>query len=572
FGFVDVPGHERFVRNMLAGVSGIDLPILVIAADEGIKPQTREHFDICRLLSLKRGITVLTKVDLVDEETLEVVQLEVQDFLRHSFLESSPILPVSSLTGQGLDELRRQLIDTARKVPAKDSGAITRLPIDRVFTMKGFGTVVTGTLVAGTIEKDQELEFFPSARRVRTRGVEVHGSAANGAVAGERTAVNLAGVNKQDLERGMMLTTPGVLEGSSRLDVRLSLLGSARAIKTGSRVHLHAFSAETIATVTLLEGKRLEPGAEAFAQLRTQHPQLLLPGDRFIIRQFSPVVTIGGGMVLDAMPVLKMASEARLNFLKAQSAPETESALLSRIERRGPRGATRDQLIAESGQPAERVERALGTLLAKRAIARHGDLVIERARLEQSLEQLDRLLADFHRQNPLVPGLSKESLREQMRIAPAALEAALSIGLGGARLDVKGDLVWRRGAGVVMKDEEAQSRKVIEEAFLAAGLKVPALAEVLGELKIDKLRAQKIVTLLLREKVLIKVSDDLVFHRHALDGLRSRLADLRGRSPKIDVAGFKTLAGVSRKYAIPLLEYLDRELVTRRVGDERMIL
>src|SRR5215475_2128151 len=263
FGFVDVPGHERFVRNMLAGVSGIDLLLLVIAADEGIKPQTREHFDICRLLALKRGITVLTKIDLVDQETLEVVRLEVGEFLRQSFLASCPMVEVSSLTGQGLDELKRQLVRGGEQVPAKDSEAITRLPLDRVFTMKGFGTVVTGTLVAGKIAKDDELELFPGTRRVRARGVQVHGTAALRAIAGERTALNLAGVNKQDLGRGMMLVAPGLLEGASRFDVSLTLLRSARALKDGSRVHLHAFSSEDIATVALYQARRLEPGAEA---------------------------------------------------------------------------------------------------------------------------------------------------------------------------------------------------------------------------------------------------------------------------------------------------------------------
>jgi selenocysteine-specific elongation factor len=572
FGFVDVPGHERFVRNMLAGVGGIDLVLLVIAADEGIKPQTREHFDICRLLSLQRGITVLTKVDLVDPETLEVVRLEVEEFLRHSFLESSPIVAVSSLTGKGLDDLKRQLIASGQQLAAKDAEAITRLPLDRVFTMKGFGTVVTGTLVAGKIEKDEELELFPGARRVRARGVQVHGATAHRATAGERTALNLVGVNKQELERGMMLVAPGVLEGSSRFDVSLSLLPSARALKTGSRLHLHAFSSEVIATVSLHQAKRLEPGQQAFAQLRTDAPELLLPGDRFIIRQFSPVVTIGGGVVLDAMPFEKMPARARADFLKTQTAPGSELGLLARIERCGSRGVTLDQLIAESGQPRKRLEPVLASLFKQAAISRHGDLVMARATLEQLASALDRLVADFHAQNPLVPGISKESLRERMRTSPAAFEAALAVSIGQGQLEVEGDRVHRRGVGVVMKNEEAESRRIIEEAFLSAGLNVPALHHVLGDLKIDRARAQKIVTLLLREKVLIKVSDELVFHRQALEGLRHRLAALRPRSPKIDVAGFKSLTGVSRKYAIPLLEYLDRERVTRRVGDERMIL
>src|SRR5919109_3218823 len=306
-GFVDVPGHERFVRNMLAGVGGIDLVLLVIAADESIKPQTREHFDICRLLRVERGITVLTKSDLVDSETLEVVRLEIEEFLRGSFLDSShsPIIPVSSRTGAGLDQLKQELIKSAAEVHAKDSGAIARLPIDRVFTMKGFGTVITGTLISGTIHKDDELEVFPGGQRTRVRGIQVHGQSAERARAGERTALNLAGVATQQLERGMVLALPATFHSTNRLDVSLSLLHSAKPLKDRARVHLHAYTSETIATVTLHDERQIAPGQTAFAQLRLNNSVLLLPEDRFIIRQFSPVVTIGGGAVLDATPLRK---------------------------------------------------------------------------------------------------------------------------------------------------------------------------------------------------------------------------------------------------------------------------
>jgi len=300
FGFVDVPGHERFVRNMLAGVGGIDLVLLIIAADEGIKPQTREHFDICRLLSIQSGITVLTKSDLVDSDTLDVVRLEVEDFLRGSFLENSPVIPVSSLKGSGLDELKRELVRVGSLTPSRDSSAITRLPIDRVFTMKGFGTVVTGTLIAGSIRKDDELELFPARRKVRVRGVQVHGTATDEAVAGERTAVNVTGVEKQELKRGMTLSEPGLLEPTSRIDVKLSLLSSAKPLKDGTRIHFHAYSMETTAEVRLHRSKLLEAGKQSYARIRLAEPALLVPHDRFIIRQFSPVVTIGGGVVLDA--------------------------------------------------------------------------------------------------------------------------------------------------------------------------------------------------------------------------------------------------------------------------------
>ncbi len=308
-GFVDVPGHERFVRNMLAGVGGIDLVLLVIAADESIKPQTREHFDILQLLGVQRGITVLTKSDAVDAETLDVVRLEVEEFLRGTFLEApqSPIVAVSALTGAGLEDLKRAIISAAAGAQPRDSSALARLPVDRVFTMKGFGTVVTGTLISGTIRRDEELEVFPSGRKVRVRGVQVHGQPADAAVAGQRTALNLAGASTEDLSRGMTLAPPATYTTTRRVDVQLSLLPAApRPLKSRTRVHFHSNTMETVAEIALHGVKQLAPGAQAFARLKLPEAALLLPGDRFILRQFSPVVTIGGGVVLDAAPIPRM--------------------------------------------------------------------------------------------------------------------------------------------------------------------------------------------------------------------------------------------------------------------------
>ncbi|HKR97402.1 MAG TPA: selenocysteine-specific translation elongation factor, partial [Candidatus Angelobacter sp.] len=280
FGFIDVPGHEKFVRNMLAGVGGIDLVLMVIAADESIKPQTREHFEICRLLSIPRGITVITKADLVDEDTLSVVKMEIEDFVRGSFLDvsRSPVVAVSALKGSGLDELKREIIRLAAEVPARDTEALFRLPIDRVFVMKGFGAVVTGTLIAGKVKKEEEVEVFPPRKRARVRGVQVHGAMTEQAIAGQRTALNLAGVQVEELARGMTLTAPGLFETTQRIEVQLSLLKDARPLKNRARVHLHAFASETIAEVTLHGVNELKPGATAFAQLRTAEPLLLLPG------------------------------------------------------------------------------------------------------------------------------------------------------------------------------------------------------------------------------------------------------------------------------------------------------
>jgi len=571
FGFVDVPGHERFVRNMLAGVGGIDLVLLVIAADEGIKPQTREHFDICRLLSVRRGITLLTKSDLVDAETLAVVRGEVEAFLRGSFLDISkaPMIAVSALNGAGLEELKRELVRVGREASARDSAAITRLPIDRVFTMKGFGTVVTGTLVAGTIRKEDELELFPAGKRVRVRGVQVHGAFAEKAVAGERTALNLAGVEKQELERGMVLASPGLLQTSSRVDVKLSLLKSAKALKHGARVHLHAFASETIAAVNLYEDKQLKPSADSFAQLRLNAPLLLLPGDRFIIRQFSPVVTIGGGVVLDAMPMQRMPLAARMAFLKVQAADDPKNELLARVVRRAKHGLSLSQASAETGWRRELIEAELNQ---DPTIVSLGSLLIPARVFVQVKGEILAAIANFHEQNRLAAGMTAATLRESVQVGAEVFDAALDALLRDRKIETGGELLRLPGRGVAMKDEESESRKIIERTFAAAGLKVPALKDVLAGLKIDQARAHKIMILLLREKVLIKVSDDLVFHQSTLAELRKSLAAQKLLSPRLDVARFKDLTGVSRKYAIPLLEYLDRERVTKRVGDERMIL
>ncbi len=570
-GFVDVPGHERFVRNMLAGVGGIDLVLLVIAADEGIKPQTREHFDICRLLAIRRGITVLTKSDAVDAETLEVVRLEVEDYVRGSFLDAaqSPMVAVSSLTGAGLNELKSALAKVASEVTAKNSAAITRLPIDRVFTMKGFGTVVTGTLVAGTIRKEEELEVFPSVKRVRVRGVQVHGSPAEAAVAGQRTALNLAGLSTEELARGMTLATADTFRSTSRVDALLSLLASAKPFKDGARVHFHAYTTETIAEARLYGTKQLKPGDEAYAQLRLAEPMLLLPGDRFIVRQFSPLVTIGGGVVLDASPVTRKQRAAdAIAFLKILRDGSPEQVLAARAARRGAIGLRLDDIPGEMNVRREEAT----NLAAKAGLVWCNPVLVAPAAFAEVKADVLSALKKFHDANPLVTGMNKEELRERINLGPEVFYSVLEKLAEEKKLEVAGELVHLSGRGVVMKDEETESKKIIEQAFASAGLKVPSLKEVLAGLKLDKIRAQKIVTLLLRDKVLIKISEELVFHQSALMDLRHKIAALKTSTPKIDVARFKDMTGVSRKYAIPLLEYLDRERVTRRVGDERVIL
>ena len=571
FGFVDVPGHERFVRNMLAGVGGIDMVLLVIAADEGIKPQTREHFDICRLLGIKRGITVITKSDAVDAETLEVVRMEIEEFLRGSFLAAanSPIVAVSSLTGTGIDEFRRTLASLGSQVQARDSAALARLPIDRVFTMKGFGTVITGTLVSGTIRREQELEVFPDGKLVRVRGVQVHGASAERAIAGQRTALNLVGVSVEELARGMVLAEAKTFRSTSRMDVLISLLPSARPLKDGARVHFHAYAMETIAEVRLYGSRQIRPGEESYAQLRLSEPTLLLPKDGFIIRQFSPVVTIGGGVVLDAFPPSgKQAGSEVAAFLDITREGSVQQVLSARVARKGIVG------LHTQGVPREMNIRysEIAPLAKNAGLVWCDQVLVSPAAFSEACANLLKTVADFHQSNPLVPGISREELRERANLGSEVFSRVLDKLVADRKLQVDGEIVHLPGRGVVMKDEEAESKKMIEQAFASAGLKVPFLHEVLAGLKVDRSRAQKIVTLLLRDKILIKISDELVFHQSALADLRQKITALKPRTPKIDVGRFKDMTGVSRKYAIPLLEYLDRELITRRVGDERVIL
>src|SRR5437868_248438 len=573
-GFIDVPGHERFVRNMLAGVGGIDLVLMVIAADESIKPQTREHFEICRLLSIPRGITVITKADLVDEDTLSVVRMEIEDFVRGSFLDASrsPVIAVSALKGSGLDELKREIVRLSAEVPARDTEALFRLPIDRVFTMKGFGAVVTGTLIAGRVKKEEEIEVFPSRKRARVRGVQVHGSMADQAIAGQRTALNLAGIQMEELARGMTLATPGVLEPSQRFEVQIALLKGAKPLKNRARVHLHAFASETIAEVALHGATELKPGNMAFAQLRTAEPLLLLPGDRAILRQFSPVVTIGGAVVLDAFPLPRQKQEARQAFLNTLSSGSRQEALLARIARRGHEGLSLAAAVRETGLKQSVLQPLVAALAQQKQIIQVAEFLLSSEAVQKTREKLVGALETFHKANPLVGGISKEELRERLGLHQTVMEAMLGQLARDKKAEVVGEQIRLAGRGVELKDEEAKAKEQIEKAFADAGLKVPLMKEVLDKLPVDKARAQKLVTLLLRDRVLVKLADDLVFHHTALQGLRQLMATQKAKTPKIDVATFKDLLGVTRKYAIPLLEYLDQQRVTRRVGDERIII
>jgi selenocysteine-specific elongation factor len=582
-GFVDVPGHERFVRNMLAGASGFDLVLLVIAADESIKPQTREHFEICKLLGIPRGLVVLTKCDLVEPEVLELARLETEEFIRGSFLEGAPIVAVSAKTGAGLDELRRQLARIAAETPPKDASRYFRLPIDRAFAMKGFGTVVTGTLIAGEVKAEDEVELFPLGRRLRVRGVQSGGKAVTSASAGQRTALNLAGIEHHEVQRGMVLAAPRRFEATSRLDARIVLLASAKTLKHRARVHFHHGSAETIAEVHLLGSKGITPGSTGLAQLRLADATLALPGDRFILRQFSPVVTIGGGTVLHIPRGRRLRDPQAASFLEAQERGlngdlSARVAALKAIISSNLEGSTLADLVMRTGWP----EKEIRGMVADLAKQRQARVVSEQSFLVVSPEVVgscaDRLLKEverFHRANPLAEAISKEDLRTRCASAlhPEIFRAALEDAVSAGKLALAGDVVKRAGRSINLQPSEAKAKEQIEREFARGGLAAPGIEAVLTTLPMAMSQAQKIFQLLLRERVLLKISNDVVLHHQAVDHARALLAEYkRTRGDRLAVADFKELAGISRKYAIPLLEYFDRAGVTRRVGDYRVIL
>ena len=579
-GFVDVPGHERFVKNMLAGAGGIDLVLLVVAADESIKPQTREHFDICRLLNVRNGLVVITKCDLADRDMVDLVRLDVQELVKGSFLEGAAVIAASARTGEGLDDIRNGLRRLAGEVLERPLSLPFRLPIDRAFVMKGFGTVVTGTLMAGTIHKGEEAEIFPDGRRARVRGIQVHNAAAESALAGQRTALNLAGVETSEIARGMVLCAPGLFRATQRIDCKLSLLPSARPLKNRARVHFHSGTAETTAEVVLLNSKELAPGAQGYVQLRLAHPGLYLPGDRYIVRQFSPVVTFGGGVVLDNMPARhRLLDAAVAQFLGVLEKGNDEERLEALVREAGE--ATMQMLTARMGRSEAGVEQLGRALQAGKRVVVLGQpagVLIHAEHFIYLAGEVVKQLSAFHNSNPLTAGLAREDLRGRIRDrqkqAPSAavFNAVLRQLEKAGKIEASGEILRLAGRAVELDPQEKSARDQMVKAFESAGLAVPAAGDVLAGLKIDRARAEKILQLLLKEKVLVKVAENLIFHSSALAGLRELLARQKAKSDRINVGVFKELTGLSRKYAIPLLEYLDRERVTRRQGDERIIL
>ncbi|MFL6276796.1 MAG: selenocysteine-specific translation elongation factor [Blastocatellia bacterium] len=584
FGFVDVPGHERFVKNMLAGAHGLDLVMLVVAADESIMPQTREHFDICRLLRVKAGLVALTKADLVDEELLELAHAEVEDFVKASFLEAAPIIPVSSRTGAGIEELKQALVTLAAGIQPKNTAAVPRLPVDRAFSIKGFGTVVTGTLIAGELKTGDDVEVLPVGVRTRIRNVQVHGHDTERALAGQRTAINLQGIALEQAERGSVLAPAGRLQATSMIDARLDLLSSApRPLLQRARVRLHHGTVEVMARLVILQAPDeqsgvIEPGDSRIVQLRLEEAITALPADRFIIRSYSPQITIGGGIVIDALPEKHRLRDraAHVWLERLEQADTVERAALF-IEMAGPRAMSAAELAARTGATDAQINEFAAALIQASRVMEitSAPLVLLAAESYKELAaRVLTVLAEHHRREPLSLGISREEVRERLFSAsrPEAFRAVI------ARLTEEGKIAAERETLRLPSHKPALSgadmiaKQALEAAFKTAGWQAPTLEEAAASAGVKLDMARKLLTLLAAEQRIVRIGD-FVFHREAIDELKSRVQAQKARSSKIDVAVFKEITGgLTRKYAIPLLEFLDRERITRRIGNEREIL
>jgi selenocysteine-specific elongation factor len=576
--FVDVPGHERFVRTMLAGVGGIDCVLLVVAADESVMPQTREHFDICRLLRIPRGIVVMTKADLADAETRALVGEELRELVAGTFLEAAPVLEVSSVTGAGLDDLRKAIAAEAAAVQRRPVEGPARLPMDRAFSMKGFGTVVTGTLVSGRVGADDELVILPGGSPVKVRGVQVHGRPAKQAQAGQRTAVNLGGVEVADVSRGETLAAPDTLSVTRRADAEIDLLPSAKPLKHGARVRLHHGTSELLGRVSIAGSEtEVAPGGRALVRVRFESAAVLTRGDRFILRAYSPLMTVGGGVVLDPAPGRPgiRSAEGRASLERLRSSADDVPAILAMIDAAGLPGIERRTLVSRAGVPPATLA-ALVHTLETRDVVVIGDRLVGKRHLAKGAEALVALVAAFHKANPMSEGVPREEARERTfaRSAPAIFERVLE-DLKARKALAGTDRLALPTHRVTVTGADDTVRAAILEAYRASGLTPPDAAGVQAAAKASAAIVEKVTTLLLREKRLVRL-DTLIFHSDVLQQLKEDVLGLKAAAPggraTVDVAAFKDRYGVTRKFAIPLLEYLDRERVTRRTGDVRLVL
>jgi len=577
-GIVDVPGHEKFVKNMVAGATGIDVVAMVIAADEGVMPQTREHMEICQLLGVKYGFVVLTKTDLVDDEWLELVTDDIRKFVKDTFLDGAPILPVSAATGKGIPEFIKTLDELSPKIPGRSSSGLFRLPVDRVFTMKGFGTVITGTLISGKVEVGETIMIYPSGVTSKVRGIQVHNESVKEAVAGMRTAINFQGLDKTSVDRGEVVSTPGALIPGYMLDVSLHLLKSnKKPVKNRTRVRFHTGTSEILGNLVLLDREELLPGEETVAQLRLDSPTAVVKDDRFVLRSFSPVRTIAGGQILNPVPRKhKRLKPEVTEGLKSLSTLLPEELIAYYVAESGYMGVSFSDLKVMTNISEKHLDGNLQNLLSKKKIV----LIDKESRIylhQDGIENLKKEMHDFidayHRSNPLKAGMPKEELKSKLPdfLNPKLFILIINQMIKDKKIALDEDIVRLEGHKVSLGEDQSSIKIKIIKAYKESGLTPPYLKELVQEHKMDPSGAKEVLTLLVDEGILLKIKEDLYFHTENINEIKNRMIEFLRKNGEMSAPQFKEMAGASRKFLIPLLEYFDSKNVTIRIGDIRKL-
>ncbi len=567
-GIVDVPGHERLVRNMLAGAGGIDLVLLVIAADEGVMPQSREHLYICDLLKIKSGLIAITKADLVENDWLELMKDEVKNFVKGTFLEGTPIVPVSSKTMFNIDLLKEEIRNVALRVELKPTKGLFRLPIDRVFTLKGFGTVITGTALSGSISVDDTVEILPSNIKSKVRGLHSHGKPIQTAYAGQRVAINLQGVEKEELKRGDTVVLPGRFIPTKTIDAKIELLQDVPPLKNKSLVHFHLATSETIARVILYGRDELKPEESCYCQFRLQDPVISMSGDRYIIRRFSPVDTIGGGEVFDPSPPRrrqKDIAEILMTFEKGSFSDKISLKVLQS----GLHGISTMTIEGWIKAEIPAIRESIEMLRGKGILFAIEDVLIHKTFFDSFREKVLQTLKDFHAKNPLKPGMPKEELRVKLNIEPR-----LFSGLITPLKDVvmEKEIIRLRTFSTVLSQAEETLKAKILELLQKGGFQPPSKEELSQSLKLDQKHLSDILKLMVKEGSLVRISDSMYLTSPVYHTMIESLKNFFSKKPEMTVAEFRDILNTTRKYALPILEYLDANKITLRVGDIRKLL
>ena len=577
-GIVDVPGHEKFVKNMVAGATGIDIVVMVIAADEGVMPQTREHMEICTLLGIQHGLIVMTKTDMVDEEWLELALEDIREFSQGTFLEDAPILPVSSVTGDGIPELISTIAEIAGSIPQRPPSSLFRLPIDRVFTMKGFGTVITGTLVSGKINVGETIMVYPTGITSKVRGIQVHNQSAESAEAGMRTAINFQGLDKSAVKRGEVLSTPNALIASYMVDVSFHYLASSKKpLKNRTLIRFHTGTSEVMGYLILLDQEELPPGQTVVAQLRLDSPVAIVKDDRFVVRSYSPVRTIGGGQVLNPIPQKhKRLKQDVIDGLQHLTDEDPEAIISQQIQQAGYGGVSFSHLKIMTNLTDKQLDTALQHLLSKKTITqtdKQNRIFLHQFTFDQLIQKTAEYLANYHAANPLKAGMPKEELKSKFPQLsdPKVFNLVLNQMIKSNQIAQEENTVRLSDHRVSLGADQADIRKKIQAIYKKGGLQPPYFRDVPNLLEVDPNHTRDVMMLLVEEGQIVKTKDDLYFHVDAITELKNRLVDFLKTHGDITTPQFKEMTGASRKYVIPLIEHFDASKVTLRVGDSRKL-